>query len=299
MLRWRLTLGTVFIAALVGWVYLDVQAARETHLPPGLFLLPLALTICVAATGEYLSFVREREPNINGTAVQVGNWMIVAAPWFGACSGVEGGVGRFHVLSIALAVLWVFLVEIFRYDKDKSKHVTERIAFSVLGLAYIGVLLSFIVRLRLSPVGIFPLVMMLVVVKSADIGAYTVGRLFGKHKMAPKLSPGKTWEGFFGGLAFSVVGGVALGYFTDMDLWVTPSVNEPFHQWTRYIPFALVVGAVGVVGDLAESLLKRDFGRKDSSNWMPGFGGVLDLIDSPLLAAPVAWAFWELGWIVL
>lgn len=299
MLRWRLILGTFFIAVLVGLVYLDVEAAKESRLPPGLFLLPLALTICVAATGEYLAFVKERVPGVNGTVLQVGNWVIVASPWLGASIDGSVGIGRWHMLAVAAAVLLVFLAEIVRYDKDKSTRVTERIALSVLGLAYIGLLLSFVVRLRLSEYGIFPLALMLVVVKLADIGAYTVGRLIGKHKMAPKLSPGKTWEGFVGGLAFSVLGGVALGYFTDMDLGVSLMANEPVHIWTRFIPFALVVGAAGVVGDLAESLLKRDFGKKDSSNWMPGFGGVLDLIDSPLFAAPVAWAFWELGWIVL
>ena len=62
------------------------------------------------------------------------------------------------------------------------------------------------------------------------------------------------------------------------------------------IVYALVVGTTGTIGDLVESLLKRDFGRKDSSTWMPGFGGVLDMVDSPLLAAPVAWAFWHWGW---
>jgi phosphatidate cytidylyltransferase len=297
MLRWRLTLGTIFIAALVGLVYLDVQAAADTRLPPGLFLLPLALTICVAATNEFVRFVQEREPSVQGHVIGVGNWLIVASPWLGASIGGAEGIGRWHMLAVAAAVLLVFLSEIMRYDKDKSTRVTERIALSVLGLAYIGLLLSFLIRLRLSPAGIFPLVLMLVVVKMADIGAYTVGRLIGKHTMAPKLSPGKTWEGFVGGLAFSVLGAVALGYFTDMDLR-TP-LGGGYHDFKMFIPFALVVGAVGSVGDLAESLLKRDFGKKDSSEWMPGFGGVLDLIDSPLFAAPVAWAFWELGWIAL
>src|SRR5262249_44609727 len=143
-----------------------------------------------------------------------------------------------------------------------------------------------LVRLRLSPYGILPLISMIVVVKLADIGAYTVGRLAGKHKMAPRLSPAKTWEGFVGGIAFSVVGAVALAYLCGRS-----------QDLVRFVPYAVVVGVTGVVGDLVESLLKRDFGRKDSSDWMPGFGGVLDLIDSPLLAAPVACLFWESGWL--
>lgn len=292
MLRWRLILGTAFIAALVGLVYLDVRAAGESELPPGLFLLPLALTIAVAATREYVNFVQSRDPSFDGRLLQVAVWAVVASPWLGACIGGDGSVGRWHMFIFALSVLGVFLGEIVRYDKDQSQRVTERLAASMLGLTYIGLLLSFVVRLRLSPVGIFPLVLMLVVVKMADIGAYTVGRLIGKRKMAPKLSPGKTWEGFCGGLLFCVSGALATAYLFGVKLVGDHNLT------TSLIVFALVVGAIGVVGDLAESMLKRDYGRKDSSDWMPGFGGVLDLIDSPLFAAPVAWAFWEFGWIL-
>lgn len=292
MLRWRLILGTAFIAALVGLVYLDVRAAAESELPPGLFLLPLALTIAAAATREFVSFVQLRDPSFDGRLLQVGNWAIVASPWLGACVGGTDSVGRWQLLIFTLAVLAVFLGEIVRYDKDKSQRVTERLAASMLGLAYVGLLMSFVVRLRLLPAGIFPLVLMLVVVKMADTGAYAVGRLIGKRKLAPKLSPGKTWEGFFGGLLFSVLSGLATAYFFGVKL------TGDHNLTTSLIALALVVGTVGVIGDLAESLLKRDYGRKDSSDWMPGFGGVLDLIDSPLFAAPVAWAFWEFGWIL-
>jgi phosphatidate cytidylyltransferase len=295
MLRWRLILGAVFIAALVGLVLLDVWAAVETTLPPGLVLLPLALTITGAATREFTALVRTREPEFDGGLLSIGNWIIVASPWLGACVGGHDAEGRWQVSAYIGMVLLAFLFEILRYDKDTSRRATERLALSVLGLTYVGLLMSFVVRLRLVTGGILPLVMMLIVVKFADIGAYTIGRGLGKHKLAPKLSPGKTWEGLGGGLLWAVVGGIAVFSLTTNAI----ASENPSHEspWP-YLIFAVVVSAVGVVGDLAESLLKRDFGVKDSSSWMPGFGGVLDLIDSPLFAAPVAWAFWEFGWLV-
>ena len=126
-----------------------------------------------------------------------------------------------------------------------------------------------------------------------DTGAYTVGRLIGRHKMAPLISPGKTIEGALGALAFSCLGSWAAFK------WIVPlAMKHPelqSHDTWRWIIFGLLVGAAGMLGDLAESLLKRDVGVKDSSTWMPGFGGVLDILDSLLLSAPVAWFCWASG----
>lgn len=287
MLRWRLTLGVVFVAAIALLAYLDVQMAKEQRLPPGALLVPLALSISWAATNELFNFLKDRVPDSNRRVVQVGNWLIVASAWFGAGFG---GVRFSTSLVFVGAVLLVFFAEIFRYDKDKSKQVTERIGVSVLALAYIGLLLSMIVQLRLVRPSIFPLLSMLVIVKMGDIGAYTVGRMFGKRKLAPKLSPGKTWEGLFGGLLFSILGLQLLTAMFNQSGHPVLLGRMPFTYWFVY---PVVVCLAGVMGDLAESLLKRDCSRKDSSDWMPGFGGVLDLIDSLLFAAPVAWVFWE------
>ena len=279
-------MGTVFIALLVALVWIDLNGVAG-YARPGMALLPLALVLAVGGTQEFLSMVRTREPNIAACPIYFGNLAIVAAAGWAD----ERHAGAWQLAALAAALLLVVLTEIFRYDKDVSKQVTERLGLSVLGLVYVGFLMSFIVRLRLVAGGatIVPLVSMLVVVKLADIGAYTVGRLIGRHKMAPKLSPGKTWEGLAGGVLFSLIGGTVVAWRTGLLV-----ADEQFQPavLTAWIAYAVVVGLTGTAGDLIESLLKRDFGRKDSSTWMPGFGGVLDLIDSPLLAAPAAWAFW-------
>ena len=125
-----------------------------------------------------------------------------------------------------------------------------------------------------------------------DTGAYTVGRLIGRHKMSPYISPGKTIEGAVGALAIATLASWAAFR------WLVPISTDPSlvrGPWWGWIVFGLAIGLVGMAGDLAESLLKRDVGQKDSSTWMPGFGGILDMLDSILLAAPVAYALFALG----
>ena len=125
--------------------------------------------------------------------------------------------------------------------------------------------------------------MILLMVKFTDIGAYFGGRAFGRHKLIPWLSPGKTWEGlFFGLLTAGLVGALsrAAGFR-----------NVPW--WKGFI-FGVIIGGIGQLGDLLESLMKRDAEVKDSGQLVPGFGGILDIIDSPLLAAPFAYLLFSL-----
>jgi phosphatidate cytidylyltransferase len=118
--------------------------------------------------------------------------------------------------------------------------------------------------------------------KCCDIGAYSMGRLFGRHKMTPILSPKKTWEGAAGGLAAAVLVTMAMDRFGPALLHRNPALE---------IAFGLTVGLAGMLGDLAESLLKRDCARKDASSAVPGFGGVLDVVDAVIFAAPVAYTW--------
>jgi phosphatidate cytidylyltransferase len=132
------------------------------------------------------------------------------------------------------------------------------------------------------------------VVKLNDTGAYFVGRLLGHHKMTPRLSPGKTWEGSAGGFLLSIAGtGLFLGPIAGA-MGCEWGERSTLGWWGGTLVYALLVGLAGVCGDLAVSLLKRDAGIKDSSRWMPGFGGFLDLLDSILMAAPVAYMLWIL-----
>lgn len=302
MLRWRIILGVLFIGLLALLSKADMQSQR-----PGLCLLPLAILLAVLASQEMLRLLRAANFKPVSWIVYFGTTLTVlfaCAPIAWQEYPVDCPVGRLGWLACGLsgAIVIALVSEVGRYQQS-SPSIANLCATS-LSLLYVGGLLGFILQLRLLPVGgntsaggMLALLSMIIVVKATDIGAYTTGRLFGRRKLAPTLSPGKTWEGAIGGLIFAVIGSMlALGPLAEsLDVEITRSGIT----WlTIAVIYGLVVGAAGVFGDLAESMLKRDAGVKDSSEWLLGFGGVLDLLDSLLLAAPVAYVFWVSGLIV-
>jgi phosphatidate cytidylyltransferase len=132
-----------------------------------------------------------------------------------------------------------------------------------------------------------PLVSLVAVAKAGDIAAYLGGTLLGRHRMTAALSPGKTWEGAVASLA-----GSSAAAWIVLEQFGSGALARP---WGGWLVFGLGVGLAAMVGDLAESLLKRECGAKDSGRSLGGLGGFLDLVDSLLFAAPVAWLLWVLG----
>ncbi|MBL8826335.1 MAG: phosphatidate cytidylyltransferase [Planctomycetaceae bacterium] len=287
MLRWRLIIGSLLILGVGTLAYYETRPGYM-----GWLVLPVSVACVYLATDEMIAMFAARGGRPLGWVTQCANLLIVLANWLPQVRPdfARHGTFAWPMIALAVGVILAFLVEMARYDG--SGKVTERLAMAVLPQAYVGVLFTFLIQLRLlGPVtGILAICSLLAVVKCGDIGAYTVGRLIGRNKMVPLLSPGKTWEGFAGGvLAACFAAWCSLAW---VPTWFADgqSVEGPGWHWMVY---GLLVGTTGVIGDLAESLLKRDAGVKDSSRWLPGFGGVLDILDSILLAAPVAY----LGWI--
>jgi phosphatidate cytidylyltransferase len=134
--------------------------------------------------------------------------------------------------------------------------------------------------------GLRALVLFLVAVKGTDVGAYFVGSAIGRHKLVPWLSPSKTWEGLLGGLAFGV--GCSVGFVALFAPVFSADTTDDITLLEAAV-FGLVLGAFGQGADLCESAIKRDAGLKDAGRTVPGFGGVLDVIDSCLLSSPVAY----------
>jgi phosphatidate cytidylyltransferase len=170
---------------------------------------------------------------------------------------------------------------LYQYLRCGTSGVLANCGANCFSIIYLGLLSSFALAIRVD-FGVWPLLMFVFVVKSADIGAYAVGTLFGKHKFSPRVSPGKTWEGAGAAAAAAVV--VALAFAAGFDIM----------PWQWAIAFGFLLACVGQAGDLAESMMKRDAGRKDAANRVPGFGGVLDIVDSPLVAAPFVYLFFML-----
>ena len=156
------------------------------------------------------------------------------------------------------------------------------IACTVLTVIYLGVAGAIVLNIRVQ-FGLATLILFLSAVKFTDIGAYFTGSFFGRHKLIAWLSPGKTWEGLAGGLAASAITTVILA------LAMSVEVAGQKMTWTQAAIFGVVVGLAGQFGDLGESLLKRSVNIKDSGVFLPEFGGILDILDSPLLAAPAAY----------
>lgn len=178
-----------------------------------------------------------------------------------------------EILFLVLGCLFLFLLQFFH--KDNSQALTG-IAITLFGVLYVSWFLSFVIKIRFLENGVLWIAYLVAVTKAADIGAYLVGSLLGRRTLIPHVSPRKTVEGLIGGLSLSILVSVLIGHYMPIDFSL-------FH----WVVTGLLIGGVGQIGDLSESLMKRFCGAKDSGNLLPGMGGVLDSIDSILFTAPI------------
>jgi phosphatidate cytidylyltransferase len=277
MLTTRLWMGAILIGLAVGML------VGDQHLSPWFpFLLLFQIGLSVAACYEMIQLLgpqRAPQPPICYAGVLtlvLSNWIV----------GYLGYHGQFWlILSGILAgfVLVSFLYEMTLFTGPGRS--VERVALTWMIIGYLGLLPSFFAQIRWlgddHQANSVRLALAMFVPKCCDIGAYFTGRLFGRHKMTPVLSPKKTWEGAVGGLTAAMFVAIAIDR-----LGPTPVLHGDL-RWE--LGFGLTVGIAGMLGDLAESLVKRDCQTKDASTVMPGFGGVLDVVDAIIYAAPVCY----------
>jgi phosphatidate cytidylyltransferase len=159
------------------------------------------------------------------------------------------------------------------------------ISTTLFGLMYVPWLLNFIQKINFFPrvEGHYYLLYFVLITKLSDSGAYVVGSLIGRHKMIPRISPGKTWEGVAGAIVISTLASLLFVHFLGHKL---AGMN-----WTHAVILGVLLGACAVVGDLIESIFKREAGAKDSGRFFPGIGGILDLVDSLLFNAPIMYLY--------
>ena len=296
MLKYRLTLGPIFVLAALGlsWLdgWLDIQPApgwmhrfvANGTWPPGVFIFLIVAFLTVVAACELTVILRSK-----GVAAsrRMNSILAVSGLLLGALIPEEwSGMGAAGLINASVAM--VLIVSLVVYSrKQQVEGMIAAAGGSLLSFCYLGLLFAFLIMIRREhPVWV--MLWVLLVTKSCDIGAFFTGITIGRHKLIPWLSPGKTWEGLIGGLITSaaVAAGGAL---------LLPRVcpeGTPLPSWQASIIAGLLFGAVGQLGDLLASLLKRDAGVKDAGRSLPGFGGMLDLIDSVVLVGP--FAFWWL-----
>lgn len=298
MLRWRLLTAMLIIAPLLALLVADY---RYNFGAPGVWLAPLAVLLSIAAVAELLDLFRSKNLRPVSWSVHAGALLVVLTgmvPLYWSLSGapypVASEIGRFGwpLLALPMASALIFVAEMVRFRRPGESVVN--VALGILIVVYVAVPVSFLVGLRLhrdNAWGMAALVSLVLIVKMSDTGAYFSGRWLGRRKMAPLISPKKTIAGFVGGLVTAA--GVSWMFFE----LVAPSIAGATEGKTSpagALVYGLLIGLAGVIGDLSESLLKRDMERKDSSCWMPGLGGVLDVLDSLLFAGPVAYLCWLL-----
>lgn len=178
-------------------------------------------------------------------------------------------------LFIGLGLLSLILMQ---FTRRENEGVIVAISTTIFGLLYVSWFLSFFIRLRYMPGGAGLVFMLVMITKLGDIGAYFIGMRFGKTPLIPRISPNKSLEGAAGGLAFSVLGALAS----------QPFLNLPYSHLAL---LGVFLGILGQLGDLSESLIKRDCQVKDAGKALPGMGGVLDFIDSLLFTTPAFYFF--------
>ena len=266
------TLSTRVLTAVVGFAVISVIIWIGWWA-----MLPALILVSVMGLFEYIRMLDGNDIDVRRISLGVFAAAIILAslpqwpqvPWI-------GGSWREVVLTIAIGAILV--LEVIR----PGERPLERVVYSIFGLLYIPWLLGYFLMLRYTPdaeAGLLYFALPLLATFAADIGGFFAGHYFGKRKLAPEVSPGKTVEGAIGGLAFSFV--------TVLVMTQLARIWSPLDAFL----YSLLVASASQLGDLAESLIKRALKTKDSGTSLPGHGGFLDRIDSLLFAVPATYLF--------
>jgi CDP-diglyceride synthetase len=294
----RIVFGAIMIAAIAAVLAVEYYQPWPAMIDiQGLLLAAVIVVLCVMALRELKRIASAAGAGLLTVSATVGTLLVATQPIWHKFVPVDFVLfSDFSPLSfvpmmtpadvwcmIGLIVAGVFLEQMIRsaVSSRSNRHHLDaalaRVGVTVLAVVYLGVGAAIILAIRVDK-GVPALILFLAAVKCTDIGAYFTGSTIGRHKLIGWLSPGKSWEGLLGGLAAAAGASMLVVWLFGMRMPLA---------WAA--AFGVIVGAVGQFADLCESLLKRSARIKDSGALVPEFGGVLDVLDSPLLAAPAAW----------
>jgi len=260
MLGKRILSATILIGTIIASIYID------WHRLINFSLCGIIITAFIVG-GLYEYFTMLERKNINGYKyIGIGMGAILPLSVVFRFEPTK----KWELLFIVLLLLFLILMQ---FKRRNNSGVIVEISTTLFGLLYVAWLFSFLIKIIYLPEGMGLLSSVLLMTKLGDIGAYLIGVRFGKTPLMPRISPKKTLEGAIGGLLFSVLGALI-------------SKNFLQFSWAHLVVLGIVLGIIGQLGDLSESLLKRDCEVKDSGRIFPGMGGVLDEIDSLIFTAP-------------
>jgi phosphatidate cytidylyltransferase len=272
-------LWTVIVAALF---------SRSHLISDGVFLLLMVL-LAFAGLAEFYGMVEKRGLACFKWCGLIGGVLLMAGTFLNVTGhiGTQGSPARVNDFETGFLILFVLGLCVRQFVSKTNASGITAIAVTLLGLMYVPWLLNFIQKINYFPGlegnGKFYVFYFILLTKFSDMGAYLVGSLIGKHKMIPRISPGKTWEGFGGAIVVSTGASLAFVHFFGDKMY---GMN-PLHA----VILGVLLSSTAVLGDLIESLFKREAGVKDSGKFFPGIGGILDLLDSLLFNAPIMYLY--------
>ncbi len=280
----RRLLSTVILWAIV----LSAMFSGHQSLSNGVFLV-IMLVLAGVGLLEFYGLVEKRGLVCFKGWGLFGGLLLVFGTFlhFIGVLGISGQPARVNDFETSFLILFVLGLCVRQFVSKHNSAGIVAISTTIFGLMYVPWLLNFLQKIYYFPRpeggGKFYVLYFILVTKFSDTGAYAVGSLIGKHKMIPRISPGKTWEGFGGAILVSTLASVTFAHFAHAKM--------PEMTTLHAIVLGVVLSSAAVIGDLIESLFKREAGVKDSGHFFPGIGGILDLLDSLLFNAPLMYLY--------
>ena len=292
-----LSRAQVFLRRLVSTLFLWVVIlsalfSGNRFLSDGVFIVLVAL-LAVAGLVEFYGIAEKRGLASFKFCGVIGGLLLMLGTFLNLTGhvGTSGSPARVNDFETSFLILFVLGLCVRQFVSKRNGAGLVAIALTLFGLMYVPWLLNFIQKISFFPfppgsppdAGKYFLLYFILITKFSDMGAYVVGSLIGRHKMIPRISPGKTWEGFVGAIVVSTAASLLF-----VQIFGAKMVGMNYLHATI---LGVVLSVAAVIGDLIESLFKREAGVKDSGKLFPGIGGILDLLDSLLFNAPLMYLY--------
>jgi phosphatidate cytidylyltransferase len=275
------------LSFMVLWTIVLTALFSSNRLVSDYVFLVIMVVLAITGLAEFYGLVAkrnlvcfERWGILGGALLMIGTFLNLTGQL-----GTSGSPARVNDFETSFLILFVLGLCVRQFLARSNTAGILAISTTLFGLMYVPWLLNFIQKINFFPGvdGHYYLLYFILITKLSDSGAYATGSLIGRHKMIPRISPGKTWEGFGGAIVASTLSSVVFVHFLGSKM---PGMN-----WKHAIILGVILSVTAVIGDLIESLFKREAGVKDSGRFFPGIGGILDLLDSLLFNAPIMYLY--------